>query len=280
MAEAKARMERMTTSSDEDSILAPDNELVKKLRAELMDLSARANDIEKLVGKDHQAVVKIRNRMDEVRQSIAHEQKRITGSFGNEYQLARARYDELSEAVSQTVSSEGANGNKQAKLRELEGAAVSLRELYNRMLQQITANNSFESQPSITADARVLMRALPPRQTESSKKKFLILAAGSVMGLLMGSTFLLLRNFPFGVFRTTAQLTHATGLPCAVLPEIVDAKERASLAAGEYALDAPYSRFAQTMRSIGATISIAQREGRSKVVCVVSSNPGEGKTTV
>ena len=71
--------------------------------------------------KNHQAVVKIRNRMDDVRQSIANEQKRIAGSFGKEYQLARARYDELTEAVSQSVSSEGANSNKQAKLRELEG---------------------------------------------------------------------------------------------------------------------------------------------------------------
>jgi polysaccharide biosynthesis transport protein len=75
-------------------------------------------------------------------------------------------------------------------------------------------------------------------------------------------------------------VTYATGLPCTVLPEIVDAKEQASLMAGEYASDAPYSRFAQTMRGLGATIGIAQRESDAKVVCVVSSNPGEGKTTV
>jgi polysaccharide biosynthesis transport protein len=287
MAEAKARMEQIptssdqiSTSSDEDAILAPDNELVKKLRAELMDLSARANEIEKLVGKDHLAVVKIHNRMDEVRHAIASEQRRIAGSFGKEYRLARARYDELSEAVSQTVSSEGVNSNKQARLRELEGAAESLRSLHNRMLQQVSENNKVEAQPPITPDARVLMRAAPPLETEASKKRFLILAGGSVMGLLMGGAFLMIRSFPFGVFRTTTQVIQATGLACVVLPEIVDSKERASLAAGEHALDAPYSRFAQTMRSIGATISVAQRVARSKVICVVSSNPGEGKTTV
>jgi succinoglycan biosynthesis transport protein ExoP len=64
------------------------------------------------------------------------------------------------------------------------------------------------------------------------------------------------------------------------LPEIVDSNDRAALTVGEYALHAPYSRFAQTLRSIGATISIAQRLDRSKVICVISSNPGEGKTTV
>jgi polysaccharide biosynthesis transport protein len=98
--------------------------------------------------------------------------------------------------------------------------------------------------------------------------------------LVMGGAFLLIRNFPFGVFRTATQITHATGISCVVLPEIVDPNERESLAVGEYALDAPYSRFAQTLRSIGATISIAQKLDRSKVICVISSNPGEGKTTV
>jgi len=52
------------------------------------------------------------------------------------------------------------------------------------------------------------------------------------------------------------------------------------LIAGEFALEAPYSRFAQTIRGVGAMIGIAQRESGTKVVCVVSSNPGEGKTTV
>jgi hypothetical protein len=49
---------------------------------------------------------------------------------------------------------------------------------------------------------------------------------------------------------------------------------------GEYVLHWPFSRFAQTPRSIWATINIAQRESGAKVVCVISFNPGEGKTTV
>jgi len=181
MAEAKVKMERINTSSDEDANLAPDSALVLKLRAELADLSTRAKDIERLVGKDHLAVVKIRNRMDELREAIASEQKRSASSFSKEYQLARARYDEVFEAISQTVSSEGLNSNKQAKLRELESTAESLRGLYFRMMQQVSDNNRVEGQPAIMADARVLMRATPPTETESSKKRFVILAGGSVM---------------------------------------------------------------------------------------------------
>jgi polysaccharide biosynthesis transport protein len=280
MAQARARMERIASSPDASALFTPDNELIAKLRAELLDLSVRANDIERRVGKAHLAAVKVRTRMEEVREAIANEQKRLAGSFGKNYELARAQYDEFSATITQVMGEEGGNSEAQARIRELESAADTLRNLYNRMQLHLSEMNNVKAQPSITPDARVLMRAAPPTQTEASKKRWLILAGGSMMGLLLGVGIVFARTFPFGVFRTSQQVTSATGLPCAVLPEIVNANEQASLRTGEYALDWPYSRYAQTLRSIWAMINIAQRDFGAKVVCVVSSNPGEGKTTV
>jgi succinoglycan biosynthesis transport protein ExoP len=280
MAETKARMDRTTSTPGAIALFTPDNDLITKLRAQLLELSVRANDIESRVGKNHLAAIKVRTRMEEVREAIATEQERVTDLLDRDYELARARYDELSATISRVMGEEGANSDVQARIRELESAADTLRNLYNRMLQQVSEMNRVEAQPSIMPDARVLMRAAPPAQTESSKKRLLILASGSVLGLLLGGAIVLARNFPFGVFRTSKQVTDATGLPCAVLPEIVNAEEEASLRIGEYALDWPYSRFAQALRSIWAMIGIAPKDSGAKVVCVVSSNPGEGKTTV
>ena len=100
------------------------------------------------------------------------------------------------------------------------------------------------------------------------------------MGLLLGGCFVLLRDFPFGVFRTAQQVTDVTGLFCAVLPAIESAEEQAAVRTGEYAVIAPHSRFVETLRSIWALINIAQQKSAAKVICVVSSVPGEGKTTV
>jgi succinoglycan biosynthesis transport protein ExoP len=280
MAEAKARMERIARDPDASALFAPDNELITRLRSELLDLSVRANDIESRVGKSHQAAVKVRNRMEEVRQAIATEQKRVAGSFGKNYELARAQYDELSAAMARAMGEEGSNSDARARMRELESAAETLRNLYNQALQQFSEMGRVEAQPAVTPDVRVLMRASPPTQTESSKKRWLILAGGSVIGFLLGGALVFARNFPFGVFRTSQQVTQATGLPCAVLPELKRADEKAALKTGEYVVDWPYSRFSQTLRSIWATINIAQRESGSKVFCVVSSTPGEGKTSV
>jgi polysaccharide biosynthesis transport protein len=275
MADAKARMER-SASVGTDNTFIPDNDLISRLRGQLLDLSLRANDIESRVGKNHIAAIKMRNQMADLREAIVNEQRRILGSFGQDYELARARYDELSKAMSGEEGSSETN----ARVRELESTADTLRSQYNRMLQQLSDTSNVEAQPSIVSDALVLMRATPPTETEASKKRWLILAGGSFMGLLLGGSVVLVRNFPFGVFRTSQQVTHATGLFCAVLPAIGSAEEQASLQTGEYALNAPYSRFAETLRNIRALSDIAQQKSGAKVICVISSVPGEGKTTV
>ena len=279
MAEARARMDRVASAGAENSFVTDDG-LITRLRSQLSDLSVRANDFESRVGKDHVATVKVRNQMKELRESIANEQQRISGTFSKDYELARARYDELSATMTRLMSEEGANSDTQAKIRELESAADTLRTQYNRAVQQLSEMGKVEAQPSIAPDAVVLMRASPPTQTEASKKRLLILAGGSILGFMLGSCFVLLRDFPFGVFRTSQQVTDVTGLFCAVLPKIDSAEEQAAVESGEYAINAPYSRFVETLRNIWALINVAQQKSDAKVVCVISSVPGEGKTTV
>jgi len=48
----------------------------------------------------------------------------------------------------------------------------------------------------------------------------------------------------------------------------------------EFVLDAPYSRFTETLRDVKALIGTAQRVHGVKVIGVVSSVPKEGKTTI
>lgn len=281
MAEAKSRADRINASGQMNGPFAPDNDLITRLRAQYLELSSRAKDIESRVGQDHFAAMKMRGRMDEVNAAISEEQKRLAGTFDREYELARARYDELAATVSQVLTEEGSNSGVQARIKELESAAETLRLLYNRMLERASdMDRLFATQPSLSPDARVVTHATPPLQTEASKMRLLILAGGSFVGFLLGGGLLLAREAPFGVFRTPQQVTRATGLACAVLPKVGRRRDQTALRGGEYALNIPYSRFAETLRGIWALINIAQRETGSKVICVVSSVPGEGKTTV
>ena len=58
-----------------------------------------------------------------------------------------------------------------------------------------------EAQPSITPDVRVLNRATAPLQTESSKKRLLIFAGGSMMGLLLGVRVRIREELPLWRFQ-------------------------------------------------------------------------------
>jgi polysaccharide biosynthesis transport protein len=280
MAESRARMMERDPSAGGESSFVADDGLITRLRSQLSDLSVRANDFESRVGKNHNATVKVRKQMKELREEIANEQQRMSGSYRRDYELARARYDEISATMTRLMGEEGANSDAQAKIRELESAAGTLRSQYNIAVHQLSEMNKVEAQPSIAPDAIVLMRASPPTQSEASKKRFLILAGGSFLGLLLGGCFVLLRDFPFGVFRTAQQVTDVTGIFCAVLPAVENAKEQAAVRTGEYAVIAPYSRFVETLRSIWAVINVARQKSDAKVICVISSIPGEGKTTV
>ena len=143
----------------------------------------RAKDIESRVGKNHLQAIKVRDQMADLREAIVNEQRRISSSFGKDYELARARYDELSAAV---TGRGGWSSDTQARIRELESTADTLRIQYNRMLQQLSEMNNVEAQPSIGSDALVLMRAAPPTQTEASKKRWLDPGWRVVYGLAAG----------------------------------------------------------------------------------------------
>lgn len=281
MADAKARIDRVKAGGELGGPYAPDNELISRLRTQYLELASRLKDIEGRVGRNHGVPAKMRSRMAEVRDAIAGEQERLAGLVAKEYDVARARYEELTATISQVVVEEGANSGVQTRIRELEGAAETLRTLYARTLQSVSeAHKYFDADVSRMPDARIVTRATPPTQTDNTKLRFLIMAGGSMLGLLFGGALILAKDFPFGVFRTAQQVSLATGLECAVLPKIERERQKAALTVGEYALDIPYSRFAESLRSIWALINNAQVQSGAKVVCVVSSVPGEGKTTV
>ena len=150
--------------------------------------------------------------MADLREAIVNEQRRISSSFSKDYELARARYDELSAAM----SGEEGSSDSQAKIRELESTAGTLRIQYNRMLQQLSEMSNVEAQPSIGSDALVLMRAAPPTETEASKKRLLILAGGSFMGLLLGGCRCPAKEFPVRCVQNVAAGDPGDGsvLPC------------------------------------------------------------------
>ena len=111
MAEARARMERLASDRRQRLSLRQTTNSSRRLRSAALGSVRCVRMISRTVlEKTTWLTVKVRNRMEEVREAIANEQQRISGSFSKDYELARARYDELSATMTRL---DGRGGRQQ-----------------------------------------------------------------------------------------------------------------------------------------------------------------------
>lgn len=232
-----------------DGAAAPtfaNNELILRLRTQYVDLAAKASELEKQLGPTHLAVVKLHNQMEQLKEAMKNEDQR-----------------------------NGLGDADQAKLRDLESSAATLHSLYDSALRKFNEINQVKPE---TEDAHIIARAAPPL-SKSYKKSIALLGGGFMFGLLSGAALAVGREWLASVFRTPSQVRQATGMYCAVLPTI-EANPKARGGIRDYVLDAPYTRFTETIRNVRAMLRADQRKTNNKVVGIISAASNEGKTTV
>ena len=299
IAEAKARLDRIRQIGSDgipDATVtdALNNSVITKLRAQYLDLAARAADLASRLGQGHVTVVRLHEQMDELRKSVRGEEQRIADAYASDYEIAKAREKSLTDSMYKLVGEAGASGQAQVMMRDLESSADTYRNLYNHFLEKF--QETIQTQTIPVTDSRIVTRATPPLY-KSSPKSALALAGGIVLGLFMGAGAAIAREMTLDVFRTSNEVEQTTGIRClGILPIVTGHRKRTmwfdawtkSLRTGpdltegieEFVLDAPYSRFTETLRHVKVSINAAQLVRDVKVIGVVSSVAKEGKTTV
>ncbi len=153
-AEAKARLDRIEGISDQDltqSTAQPtvtdalNNTVITRLRAQYLDLQSQYADWSRRYGKTHQAVINISNKMEETRKAIADEVHRIADAYRSDYEIAKSREAALEKNVKDLVAQAGHTGQAEVKLRDLESAADTYRNLYNNFLEKLQNTMDGES---------------------------------------------------------------------------------------------------------------------------------------
>jgi succinoglycan biosynthesis transport protein ExoP len=299
-AEAKARLDRIQQVMDYGipSVTVTDalnNSVITKIRTDYFELAARLADITSRVGPEHLAADKLRKQMDELRKLVRDEEDRIAHAYASDYEIAKSRENYFMAAMAQLVGVAQSSGQAQVSMRDLESSADTYRNLYNSFLQKF--EETIQRQTIPVTDSRIISMAAPPLHADE-KKIWRELAGGMVFGLFTGAAAALAREWIADVFRTPKAVEEATGMHCVgILPKVSVSQKRLprfrgsakSAAASpntaepiidEFVLDAPYSRFTETLRNVEVLINSAQRVKEVKVVGVVSSAAKEGKTTV
>lgn len=296
-AETKARLDRIeqiSVGSVPDATVADalKNDVINRLRAQYLDLAAREADWSSRYGSSHTATVNLRNQMREIQRSIADEVKRIAQTYRSDYEIATAREASLDKSLASLVGQAAITGQAQIKLRDLESTSQSYRNLYDNFLQRFMEATQQQTFP--ISEARVISSATDPL-SKSAPKSGLVLAACLAIGLLFGSGAAIARERLDNVIRTASQVQQYAGVEClGVAPELQKAAPASeateadiahrrlapSIGLLRYVVDAPFTRFTETLRSAKVAVDIKLFERPSRIVGVTSAVPNEGKTTI
>jgi succinoglycan biosynthesis transport protein ExoP len=281
--EAKARLDRIQqvisdNLPDATVTDALNSSVINRLRAQYLDTSARAADLTSRVGDKHASVIIYHRQMDELLKSIRNEEQRIADAYASDYEIAKAREKSLADNVSYLVGEAGASSQAQVTMRDLESSSETYRNLYDSFLQKF--QETIQTQTIPVSDSRVVTWATAPLY-KSSPNTVLLLTEGILLGLFLGGGVAVVRELTGDVFRTSNEIEQITGINCAGILPIVAANRRdKTTSIEEFVLDAPHSRFTETLRNLYVKIKAARLERDVKVISVVSAVANEGKTTV
>jgi succinoglycan biosynthesis transport protein ExoP len=309
IAEVQVRLERIkavhqayqqdqpVSAADETVAEAMSNGIINGLRTRYLELVNREADFATRYGKNHTAVVNLRNQIREIRTSIRDELGRIEQTFKSEYEIAKKRQDEMENGLAALVSQSTETNQAQIALFSLEAAAQSYRKIYDTFLQQHTEAVQQQSFPISNARA---LSAAGVRKTgpQALKIWFVTIFAGGMLGVGLGA----LREIMDRGFRTRDQIRSVLNTEClALVPMLMNkssnkyfSRKPLALAADQGVarrisshsrilrtiLDEPSSPYADAIRSIKLTVDLNSKAKYTKVIGMTSCLPNEGKSTV
>lgn len=283
------RIESIIASGKTDAIVADvlGSPTITDLRKKYLDASKVEAEIANRLGPDHEQAVKLRAEMGEYQRLMFEELGRIAESYKSELDVAKTREKSLSDSVSAATGISATAGETQVQLRELQRNADTYRTLYQAFLTRFQEATQQQSFP--ISDSRIITKATVP-DTPSKPKKPLVLAISLFLGIMVGGGLGAFREFRDRFFRTGEQVRATLNLEyLGIAPLLAATTETADqdmaglrhpAGVASYVVDHPLSVFAETMRSAKIAIDLDGSERRSKLIGIVSSLPGEGKSTV
>ncbi len=279
-----------------DSLASP---VINELRQQYSQASQQESDITRRYGPDHEAAVKFRRKMEDINALILQELTRIAQVYRSDLEAAKSQEADLAVTLDQYTTRSSTIAQALVRLRELERDAQSDQNLYESFLDRY--KSALQQQSFPITDARVLTAASPPR-AKSSPKTVITLALSGIAGLALGLMLALGRELIDSAFRSPAQVERLlNGVCLGALPKLARNRTHGpkrprrqpadknlpapryletDLGVFQHTLKQPLSRFAETLRAVKLATDFAEVDNGVRVIGVVSSVPGEGKSTV
>jgi len=295
-AKAQAKYDRVKAIIDSgktDAIVTDvlDSSISNDLRKKYLEASKFESELEARVGADHIQAVRLRGEMAEYKRLMFEELNRIAESYQSELEVAQTRERSLADSVAHATGISSAANETQVQLRELERNADTYKNLYQTFLTRFQEATQQQSFP--ITESRIITKAQIPTRP-SSPKKPLIIALAIFAGAAFGGGIGAYREFRDRFFRTGEQVRDELGMEYIGHVPLMSEAELAPPPASSgsprdlndvslatrYVVNHPLSAFAETLRSAKLAVDMANPGKRCKIIGIISSLPGEGKSTV
>ncbi len=269
------------------------NEVIIHLREAYDDAANKAAEWRARYGAGHSAVLLEENRMHDIQAQLSNELKRIAAGYQSDYQEAKASESDIEQQLEQLSRDASVTNADLVTLRALQSSSDTYRTLYENFLQRYTQAVQDQSFP--ISEARVVTVAMPPLRP-SWPKPSIVLAAGLLLGCMVGFATALVQDVMDRGLRTAWQVRTVLGLDClALLPVMSSPRGAISAPLGtaaprsiaytpdvpRHAEMLPLSAFGEAIRGIrNRTIQPRTGAKPAAVLGCVSVRSGEGKSTV
>ena len=304
----KAYQQGMPTSAEQDETVseAMNSGIITNLRTQYLNLVNREADWSARYGKNHNAVLNLRNQIRDIRRSIYDELGRIEETLKSDYEIAQKRQADFDNALAKLISQSTETNQAQVTLLTLDAAAKSYRRLYDNFLQRHT--EAVQRQTFPTTEARQISAASVSKTSPKTAQVWMVtMITGGLIGVGLGA----LREIMDRRFRTREQVQSILATECLALVPLLADNSRKRIFSSWKALtlesrreqqlgvarrmaprnicsipkimqtviDAPSCPYVEAIRSIKLTIDL-NSQANAKIIGLTSCLPSEGKSTL
>jgi succinoglycan biosynthesis transport protein ExoP len=274
------------------------NPVVQQLSTRLAELRGELSQAKVIYGPNHPNVKKLQSQVDELQSQLEAQKTAALGSIRTSYTAARARENLMDSQIKGASSELSEMGRYNDLKREAQANSELYNNLYARVKEAGIAAASKSSTLRVVDEAHVLDSPTRPNRMQA-------IFVGILAALLGGVTLAFLREqFDTRIFAPEDMRdwigTHNIAVVPLFMPfndkqlQIPSATHKGEIAASSgsasgsgrlppgvcFLLDRPHSPEAEALRSLHTSVMLSRPGNPPQVLLVVSSLPGEGKTTV
>ncbi|MDR3450380.1 MAG: polysaccharide biosynthesis tyrosine autokinase [Alphaproteobacteria bacterium] len=276
LSQTQARLQSVqgvTGSRLESAPIVIASPLIQQLKQQEAEVRRKEADLSTRYGDRHPLMIDARNELRSIEDKIGEEVAKTIAGVRNDNDIAQSKVDSLEDQLTKLKAEAGQGNQDMVTLRQLQREAAADRSLYESFLnrfKEVAAQQDLQ-----ISDSRIIARAtLPVTPYFPNFKMFLALGAvlGGILGLVIA---LVLEHLDRGL-RSLSTAEQIYGISPLGITPIADVAPGQLVT--DYILEKPLSVYAESIRSIRASIHFSNVDNPPKVIAVTSSFPNEGKT--